>query len=105
VPGLRKYFLLLILVLIFVFPVSSIFTEVYPVANSKGSVCILYYETEFKKKLITALIESFNTKEISVTVDTTSNSDQYIPNNYDAVILLSGIEGFKPLPEAPESIL
>lgn len=78
--------------------------ETYSVTNSVASICILYSDTEFKKELVEALIKEFNTKEISVTVDSISNSNQYNLTDYDAAILLSSTEGFKPLPEAVEYI-
>lgn len=78
--------------------------ETYPVTDSVANICILYSDTEFKKELVEAMIKEFNTKEISVTVDSISNSSQYNLKDYDAAILLSSTEGFKPLPEAVEYI-
>ncbi len=113
--GFKKYLLIIIGVIIainlvafllislglFVEPAvnSSDNKEVYSVA-SDSSICILYYNTEFKQKLIKLLVEDFNLQEISVTVDNISNRDQYIPADFDAVIILSGIKQFNPLPEA-----
>ena len=39
-----------------------------------------------------------------MTVDNISNRNQYIPADFDAVIILSGIKQFNPLPEAAEYI-
>lgn len=105
--GFKKYLLIIIGVIIainlvafllislglFVEPAvnSSDNKEVYSVA-SDSSICILYYNTEFKQKLIKLLVEDFNLQEISVTVDNISNRDQYIPADFDAVIILSGIK-------------
>lgn len=78
--------------------------ETYPVTDSVANICILYSDTDFKKELAGALIKELNTREISVTVDSISNRNQYNLKDYDAAILLSSTEGFKPLPEAVEYI-
>jgi hypothetical protein len=91
---------------IFVSPVTNLDTykEEYPVVVSKARVCILYYETEFKKKLISALVDELNEKDISVVVDQISNRGSYTASDYDAVILLSGVMKFSPIPEVTQYI-
>ncbi len=103
--GLKDSFQVILVIFLFVVSVSSLFAETYPATNSKANVCILAYDTEFKKNLTAALAQNFNAKEISVTVDSISNGGQYNPADYGSVILLSGVRQFHPLPKAVEYIL
>ena len=102
--GAKKILMFLISVSLFAVIDVFVFAEVYSVADAKAGVCILSYDTEFKNKLSAALVEELNAKKITVTVDTFSNSDQHSPADYEAVVLLSGIEAFHPLPEAVDYI-
>ena len=101
--NLKGKLFLLIFVFLWLCTVS-LSAEIYPAANSKASVCILNYDTEFKKNLTAALVQDFNAKEISVTVDSVSNGGQYSAKNFDAVILLSAVQAFGPLPKTVEYI-
>lgn len=76
----------------------------YLIVEPRAGVCLLYYETEFKIKLVSALVKDLNEKNISIVVDNISNRDSYNPLDYDAVILLSGVKKFAPLPEATQYI-
>jgi hypothetical protein len=78
--------------------------KTYPVTDSVADICILYSDTEFKEELVTDLVKEFNIKGISVTVDAVSKGSQYGLTDYDAAILLSSTEGFKPLTETVEYI-
>ena len=81
-----------------------VITESFPVSGAVSEVLILSRGTEFKKIIRTALIEKLNEKQISVVVDKMDNADSYDPADFDAVVLLSGIQGFSPLPEAIDFI-
>ena len=72
---------------------------------TKPSVCILSYDTEFKRKLTDALVKDLAAKDILVTTDSISNIGKYGIDRFDAVILLANIEKFGPLPIAPEYII
>ncbi len=87
-----------------IFFCSPLFAEIYPVENSTANICILAYDTEFKRSLTAALVQEFNSKGISVTVDSVSNRGKYSSVDYDAVILLSGVKAGKPLSGAIEYI-
>ena len=69
----------------------------YPVDDPKGSICILVYNTDYKMKLLGDLTAEFNSAGCSVTVDDQERSGSCDPGDYDAVILLSGIQAFSPL--------
>jgi|GEM_PF-2785544 len=84
--------------------VVPVVTESFPVSGEVAEVLILSRGTEFKKILRFFLIEKLNEKNISVTVDKMENAGSYDPSEYGAVILLSGIQGFRPLPEAIDFI-
>jgi hypothetical protein len=95
-----KRLFLLLFFFVFILSNSVLITEEYPVVGSKIKICILAYDTEFKKNIIKALVKDFNAKETSVTVDDVSNRSRYRAVDYDAVILLSGLHMLNPLPEA-----
>jgi hypothetical protein len=92
------------LLLIFLPSSSSLFAENHPAANSRASICILAYDTEFKKNLTAALVKDFNSKGISVTVDSATNGGKNKASDYNAVILLSGAKYGRALPKAVEYI-
>jgi hypothetical protein len=79
------------------YTVKTVDKKVYPVSQPRASVCILTYGSEFKLKLTSILVTNLNGDKIGVTVDSISNCGGYSPASYDAVILLSSIEGFTPL--------
>lgn len=81
------------------------YSETFPAANSKTDVCILSYPSDYKAKLTAALVSELNAKHLSVTVDSISNSGKYDPKDFGAVILLSAVQRFRPLPAAPEYII
>lgn len=83
------------------FPVKA---ETFPVANAGAEVCILSFGTEFKERIRSTLIEELNSRGIAVTVDSMDHAASYDPDEYDVVILLSGIAAFRPLPEATKYI-
>lgn len=83
---------------------SALFAETFNVTNSKVSICILSYDTEFKKNLVSALVQDFNAKEMSVTVDSVSNGGQYKAADYGAVILLSVVQALGPFPKTVDYI-
>ncbi len=68
----------------------------YSVSGSDLKVCILTFETPFKQKLVDSLVKDLNSKKMSVTVDSISNSMAYNPADYHAVILLSEVIAFHP---------
>ncbi len=82
-------------------PVAS---ETFSVEGAEREVLILSQGTLFKERLRSGLVEELNSTGTSVFVDAIDNHTKYDPEDYDAVILLSGIEAFRPLPEAPEFI-
>ncbi len=104
-PGIKKLLLTIAAAFSFILASVLIFGETYPVKNPKANVCILNYETGFKKNLTAALVHEFNAEKISVTVDTVSNGSQYSATNYDAVILLSAVQAWNPLPKTSEYII
>jgi hypothetical protein len=76
----------------------------YPVDNPEGNICILVYNTEYKMKLLGELVDELNSKRISITVDDMAEHGSYDPAGFDAVVLLSGIQGFTPLSGAVDYI-
>ncbi|NPV00472.1 MAG: hypothetical protein HPY53_03720 [Brevinematales bacterium] len=77
----------------------------YPAGDSQVRVCILSYRSDFKLRLIDALVADLNSRDIAVTVDSISNAVKHSPSDYDAVVLLSSIEAFHTLKPAPEYII
>lgn len=73
--------------------------ETFAVDGAKATVCILSYGTEYKQRLRSALIEELNDRGISVTVAGLDRADDYDPGDYDAVVLLSSVEAFRPRTE------
>lgn len=80
------------------------YTEQYTVEDNQGEICILYYPSAFKISLMTSLASNLNDMSYSVTADNISNGSAYSPYDYNAVILLSEIQAFHPLPLAPSFI-
>ena len=85
----KKYFFYLVFFVFILFN-SVLFAEEDIIENSETKICILAYDTEFKKNLTEALVQDFNSKGISVIVDTISNESQYSAADYNVIILLSG---------------
>ena len=83
------------------FPVPA---ESFIVQGGDKRVLILSTGTVFKEMLRSALIEELNGNGISVIVNDMNNAASYDPADFGAVILLSGIQAFKPLPGAVEFI-
>lgn len=82
-------------------PVAS---ETFSVEGAQREVLILSQGTLFKERLRSGLVKELNGAGTTVFVDSIDNHTEYNPNDYDAVVLLSGIEAFRPLPQAPEFI-
>jgi menaquinone-dependent protoporphyrinogen IX oxidase len=78
--------------------------EGFIIGNAKAKVCILYYDSNFKKELVNRLGQDLNDKRISAYVDTMNNMINYNPDDYDAVILISGVVAGNPLPLTAEYI-
>jgi hypothetical protein len=83
-------------------PVS---TESFPAGAGSIEILILSRNTEFKSVVRTAIIEALNEEGISVLVDDMGKTDLYDAAQFEAVILLSGIQAFRPLPEAIDYII
>jgi hypothetical protein len=101
----KKSFVVLSGVLLLFMVTSYLYSETISTANSKVGVCILNYKTQFKEALTAALVQELNSRNITVTVDTVSNGTQFNPANYGAVILLSAVQAFNPLPKTAEYII
>jgi hypothetical protein len=80
------------------------FTKKFPVKDPKASVCILYRDTEFKKTLAHALADDLNARGIQVITDNVSNRGRYSPGDFDAMVLLSEVMRFSPIPEVTSYI-
>jgi len=78
--------------------------KTYPAANAKARVCILAYETEFKRNLTAALALDLNANGITVIADSVKNHRNYRAADYDAVIVLSGMRMGGVLTEAADFI-
>ena len=76
-------------------PLSS-----HPVDNPTAAVCILASQTDFKQRMIEILLVDLAERDIEVIVDDVTRGQNYAPDDYDAVILLSGVRAFHPLPDA-----
>lgn len=74
------------------------YREEFSVDDSVGDVCILYYPTEFKKAMMYALSSNLNELKLNVVADNMSNCAVYDPDDYSAVVLLSQVQAFQPLP-------
>jgi hypothetical protein len=101
----KRAFAFFALASVFVLLSVTLFAEVFRTANSKTNICILTYETAFKKNLTAVLIQDFKAKGMNVTVDTVSNGSNYKASDYNAVILLSAVQAFGPLPKTTEYII
>lgn len=78
--------------------------KTYPAANAKARVCILAYDTEFKRNLTAALARDLNAAGIAVIADSVKNHRNYRAADYDAVIVLSGMRMGGVLTEAADFI-
>lgn len=78
--------------------------KTYPAANEKARVCILAYDTEFKRDLTAALALDFNANGITVIADSVKNHCTYRAADYAAVIVLSGMRMGGVLTEAADFI-
>ncbi len=102
--GLKNTFSVIFIGFLSIFFCSPLSAEIHPAENSTANICILAYDTEFKRNLTAALVQDLNLKGISVTVDSVSSRSKYSAADYDAVILLSGMKAGRPLSGAVEFI-
>ena len=100
---MKRFFLLLIF-FVLLFSNFILSTDEFSVIGSKARVCILSYDTEFKKSMAEALIKDLNSRGISVITDNIRNIKKYSAADYDAVILLSGAMIFSPRSHAVKFI-
>jgi hypothetical protein len=64
------------------------------------SVCIIYYESAFKTEVAKKIEQKLLEENISTVKDKLNNINNYNPDDYDAVIILSGMAAFIPYPQA-----
>jgi hypothetical protein len=100
----KRTYLIKIGILFFVMSFSCATSENYLLNNPDGKACILYYESNYKIEIMKNLASKLNNYNISVYTDTFDKKDQYNPENYNAVILLSGAFISNPLPLAADYI-
>lgn len=92
-------------VLMFMAISSSFFGAENIAPKLKANLCILSLGSEFKTNLINALLEDSNVKRMDVTLDSISNCSKYPASNYNVVIILSCVQGFKPFVLASDYII
>ena len=73
-------------------------------SEALSHACILSYNTDFKLALVDRLVEELLARKVSVLIDDMADGSGHSATEYDVVVLLSGIEAFRPLPEAAEYI-
>jgi hypothetical protein len=76
----------------------------YPADEAAGSAVILAYGTTFKSRIVDVLVSELTSRDLELVVDDIANWESYPAADYDAVILLSGIQAFRTLPEAARYI-
>lgn len=80
------------------------YAEEFSAEVEDGEVVILFHPTDFKYLMTQCLAYSLNQSNYSVTADVLSNGAMYNPVDYQAVILLSEVQAFHPLPLAASFI-
>ncbi len=59
-------------------------------------ICILYSSTKFRNEIIKRLVDSFKETNILIIVDDIFNAEKYNPQEYNLVVVFSGIHVFFP---------
>jgi hypothetical protein len=86
-----KKIVFIIFVFIFFVSIEEVFAK---------SVCIIYYESDFKTEIVKRLEQKFLEQGVSTVKDKLKNINKYDPEDFDAVIILSGMAAFLPYPQA-----
>ena len=80
-------------------PVKAVcagYTENFIVPRPHGTVCILHYPSPLKNRIRKELARDLNARSYNVITDIISNASAYQIEDYNAVILLSEVQGFNP---------
>ena len=72
--------------------------------KKEKKICILYFKTKYKIELLKKLKERLNKEGFDVKHDLIKNINKYDPNDFSAVIILSGVAIFTPSPRATKYI-
>lgn len=67
-------------------------------------VCVLGYATEFKLALAQSVASELSSRNVEVVVDDMSRAAMHPAAGYDAVVVLSGIEALRALPQPSDYI-
>lgn len=78
--------------------------RVVSVEEPLARVCILGYSTEFKLALAETLARELSSRGAEVVIDDMSRAAMHPAGSYHAVIVLSGIEAFRALPQPTDYI-
>ena len=87
-------------ILFLFFIINLIVLNIYPVEdiNNKIKICIIYDKTKYKNQIVNELEMKLNEKEITIYKDLIININKYDPDDYNAIIILSGVFIFTPNP-------
>ncbi len=98
----RMVFIFFIFILLFISSATIIKKDYYPVNKSELSeavnkkVIIFYRSTKFRESVVDQVIAKFNEKGINVTVDSVNEFKNYKVDEYDLIIIFTGIYALTP---------
>ena len=79
--------------IIIIFTFFNLISSLYPEdkVNNNVKICIIYDKTKYKVEIINELEKILKEKEVIINKDSIININKYNPDDYNAIIILSGV--------------